>query len=111
MKTGGIAFRREIAFALLGQNVHQHRAIEVPHVLEGADEAIETVALDGADVVKIECLEQHARREERYQHVFAAPQQVYEIRAQAGNGFEEILELPPQIHERLVGQFAAQKRG
>jgi len=57
VKTGRIAFRGKIALALLRQNVDQHRPVEMAHVLEGADESIQAVALDGADVVKVERLE------------------------------------------------------
>ncbi len=57
-------FGGRIAFALLGDDMHQHRpARHVAHVLEHRQQVVEIVAVDRPDVVEAELLEQGAAGE------------------------------------------------
>jgi hypothetical protein len=57
----GAAFGRGIALALLGDGVDQHRAVvAVADVLEDLDQAEDVMAVDRADVIEAELLEQGA---------------------------------------------------
>ena len=79
MKTGGIAFGGSVAFAFLCQDMYQDWSLQVAHILKSADEAVQTVPLDGADVMKVKRLEEHTRSEKRHQHVFTAPQELQNV--------------------------------
>ena len=56
---GGLG--RRVALALLGHDVDQHRpAARVAHVLQDRQQVVEVVAVDGADVIEAQLLEQGA---------------------------------------------------
>jgi hypothetical protein len=52
-----------VAVALLGDDVEELRAFQVAQVLERRDQRIEVVAVDRADVVEAELLEDRARHD------------------------------------------------
>ena len=55
-----------IALALLGDDMHQHRAVDdLAHVIEHGQQMIEIVPVNGADIVEAQFLEQRAAGEER----------------------------------------------
>ncbi len=64
MPGDGVDFRRGEALALLGHHVQKLRAGEVAHVAQSGDQRRQVMAVDGADVVPAEFLEQGAG----YQH-------------------------------------------
>ena len=58
-----ILFRRQIALALLGDHVQEARPIGIAEIAQGGDQGVEIVAVDRADVVEPQFLEQRARRD------------------------------------------------
>ncbi len=59
--TDGVFLRRLVALALFGLDVEQLGPLEIAHVAQGLDQGVDIVAVDGADVVEAELLEQGAR--------------------------------------------------
>ena len=57
----GVGLGQLVALALLGDHVQELRALEVANVLQRGDQRVEVVAVDGADVVEAELLEQRGR--------------------------------------------------
>ncbi len=64
VKAGGVRFRRLIALALGGEDVHQNGAPQLLDVLQDFDEVIQAVAFHRPQVGEFEGLEEHTRGEE-----------------------------------------------
>ena len=109
VKARGVRFSRKVPPAFLGHHVDQDRAVDFTRSAEGIDETVHAMPLDRADVMEVQGLEQHPRRKERHQQIFATPEQVNEIGSNAGNGLEVTFHVPPEVEERLVGQLAAEE--
>ena len=58
-----VGFGQFVALALLGDDVQELRALEALQVLQGGDQGIQIMAVDGADVVEAQFFEQGARGE------------------------------------------------
>jgi hypothetical protein len=58
-----VGFGQLVALALLGDDVEELRALQLAQVLQRRDQGVEVVAVDRADVVEAEFLEQRARRD------------------------------------------------
>ena len=61
------------SLALLRDDVHEARALELAHRRERVDERVEVVSVDRAEVAEAQLLEQHARREERLHALLPLP--------------------------------------
>ncbi len=60
MVADGVGLGRGEALALLGHHMQELRAVEVAHVAQGGEQGGQVVAVDGADVVPAQFLEQGA---------------------------------------------------
>ncbi len=108
----GIRFRRQVALALLGQHVDQHRPVDVvAHPLEGLDQVFQLMALDRADIVEFEGLEQHAGGEEALEALLALAQDVEDVLADIGQLSQPFLDVGLDPSHRLAGQLAAEETG
>ena len=68
---GGLG--RRIALALLGDDVHQDRALPgIAHVAQHGQQHVEIVAVDRADVIEAQLLEQRAAGPQRARHLLGA---------------------------------------
>jgi hypothetical protein len=59
----GVGLGQLVALALLGDDVQELRTLQLGDVLQGRHQRVEVVAVDRADVVEAELLEQRARRD------------------------------------------------
>ena len=109
MEVGRIFFRRCVSFAFDRERVNEDRAFQIFHVPERLDEKIQAVSLDRADVPESECFKEHARREEGDEGVFALANKAQNVFSHAGNRFQEILELLPEVDETSPCHLSAQE--
>ena len=79
----GIGFREVIALALAGDHVQELRAAQRPDVAEGGNQRVEIMAVDGAQIVEAELLEQRAGCDHALQ-VFLGPPGEFVNRRQRG---------------------------
>ncbi len=70
MKIRRILFRGRISLSFFGKHVKQNRFFHDLHIAECGDEMIETMPLDGTEIIKIECLKQNAGCKETLERVF-----------------------------------------
>ncbi len=64
MKTTRILFSRFIAFALGGQDMNQCRTLNgIPDRFKGVYQVSQVMAREWPDIIKFECLKEHARGE------------------------------------------------
>ena len=68
----GVLFGGGVALALLGDDVQEPWACDVLEVLQGFDEHVHVVAVDGADVVEAELFKERAGDDHAF-HVFFGP--------------------------------------
>ena len=71
-----VRFRRAEALALGGVDVQQLRPFQVAHGLQGGGQLVDVVAVDGADVVEADRLEQHVRADHVLHAFFGAAHEV-----------------------------------
>jgi hypothetical protein len=76
MEADRIRLGRRVALALHGQDVQELRALEVAHVLQGLHQLWQVVAVDGADVVPAQLLEEGARGHHALHVLFRALGQI-----------------------------------
>ena len=88
---GGL--RRRIALALLGHHVDEHRPVlHVAHVLQDRQQLVEVVAVDRADVIEAEFLEQGA----------AGPEVAAIFLGQPGLVVQELRQAPRELLGRVA---------
>jgi hypothetical protein len=58
--TDGVLLGGQVALALAGHHMQELGALELAHVAQGFHQGLDVVAVDGADVVEAELLEQGA---------------------------------------------------
>ncbi len=68
-----VLFGGRVALALLGDDVQEPWALDVLEVLQGGDQHVHVVAVDGADVVEAQLLEQGARHDHALDVLLGAP--------------------------------------
>jgi len=74
VKLVGGGFRRPIAFALLGDDMDQDRAgLHVTNVSQYRKQVVEVVAVDRADIIEAEFLEQRAAADHEAAGIFLGP--------------------------------------
>ena len=71
----GVLFRRGVALALFGDDVQETWALDVLEALQGLDQHVHVVAVDGADVVEAKLFEQRAGDDHAFDMLFGAPRQ------------------------------------
>ena len=110
VKMRRIVFRGAVALALARADVQKHGHVELLGGFEMAFQLGDVVTVDGAYVVELKGLEEHARREERLEADLALADDVHDGVAlgQAGEHFGHVL---LDVHDRAVGEVAAEKAG
>ena len=99
-----------VALPFHGEHVHQDGPLQMIHVLEGFDQAIQAVSLDGAHILELESFEEHAGGEKGKKRIFASPEKGEDVFAHAGNRFEEIFKLFPEVDKPSARHPPAQER-
>ena len=92
--------------ALAGERVHDHRAVEPLGLREHLLHRRAVVAVDRADVLEAEVLEEALRRERVLEALLHRVQGVVRRRADAGDGVEPALD---QVEDVLVARVGAQR--
>ena len=65
----GMILRGLIAASLLGDRVYQHRLLGIPGALEDANQMLQIMAVDGADIVKPQGIEELPIHKQGFQEV------------------------------------------
>ena len=111
MEDVGVALRRAVAFALLGEDMDQHRPLRVvAHRLQGFDEIFKVVTVDGADIVELEGLEEHPRGEEALEALLALAEDVEDVLADIGD-LQFFHQVRLDAAHGLAGELAAEEAG
>ena len=109
MKFVRLLDRRLVAFALLRQDVQQHRLVLFLEELERADEQRNIVPVDRAVVAQAELFEDHARDDETLHAFFDFVREMRE--RSSGDGLDELARLVVKMGERRAGGDAVQITG
>ena len=110
MKFGGITFRWLVALALDGQGMYQDRAPNVLGVGESLNETIQPVSFDGADVLKLQGLKEHAGGEKTHERVLTSSCHLQNVVTNPGDTAENTRHILLDADGQLTGHLAAQKR-
>ena len=112
MKVIGTFFCRLIALALGGDDMEQDGAAsEVIDVLQGCDQGVQVVAGDWAYIAEFQGLKEHARGKEALKTAFAFFEDLENIFADVGEGFEKVFHLFTEFAHGGTGHLTAQKTG
>ena len=104
---GLVPLGRVVAEALAGHHVHDHRAVELLRLGERLLDRRTVVAVDGADVLQAEVLEEALRGEGVLHALLHRVQRVVDGRADAADAVEPLLD---QVEDLLVAGAGAQRR-
>ncbi|KAF5028891.1 hypothetical protein DSECCO2_654340 [anaerobic digester metagenome] len=106
VKIGGVVLGRSVTAPLLGQHVDEDRPVDLLDFLEDLNQPRRVVAVDGAQVVETEGLEQHAGREKTFKRLLAPTHVTHEVAA-VGQGADPALHVLFQPFDPALVELAA----
>ncbi len=100
-----IGLREREAFALLGDDVHDARALERLHNLEGMQHLRDVVPVDRPEVAEAQLFEQHPGRPQVFDALFDVPGEVNELLAadDVGRALDQMLHALADPHRDRTG--------
>ena len=111
MKPGGIVFGEFVALPLLRHDMDEDGPFQRPHVFQIPDQVVEAMSLEGTHIGETQLLEDRPGDEEGLQRLLHLAGELQHLFADAGDRFEEGLDLRPDPVHRLAGHDPVQVGG